>query len=121
MISWQQYLENITLQEQIYPVLGEIISEYTGGQCDVNTQEGRLCWTYNNEDDNKESKNENCNIYCFNSPLHLNNWLLPIVEEVDKNHTNLDIIYLQDNQQEIINVPGNIFIEKSLVISGKSI
>lgn len=133
MISRQQYLESITQQPELYPVLAEIISKYTGGKYDINTQEGRLCWSYNthyeneenkdecNQYENKESKDKSCNHYFFNSPLHLNNWLLPIVKEVDKNDTDLDVIYLKNNVKQTINVPPNIFIGKTLIINGKPI
>lgn len=133
MISRQQYLESITQQPELYPVLAEIISEYTGGECDIDTQEGRLCWKYKNNNDNNNidnnyeikdnnnNSNNKCDRYFFNSPLHLNNWLLPIVEEVDRNDTSLHISHSHNQRQQRIDVPSYIFIEKTLVISGKSI
>lgn len=43
MTTRENYLQAITEPEEIIPDLGNIIAGYTGGECDVNTQDGRLC------------------------------------------------------------------------------
>lgn len=91
----QEYLENITSVSEIIPDLGNIVSEYTGGICDVITEEGSQCW-YNHF---------GCDHYCFQN---LDSWLYNFIENIENDNRS---IIIQDEKNEynnhfsIINLP----------------
>lgn len=65
--------KQITKEEYIravdYPnVLGNLIEQYSQGICDINTQEGRKCW----------SIHQGCDRYALD---HLDAWLVPIIQD----------------------------------------
>lgn len=66
------YLEEITDIPEIIPDIGNIISDYTGGECDAKTNSGLQCWSYNQE-------SNDCDNYCMEN---LDAWLLPIINHV---------------------------------------
>lgn len=60
-----RYLRNITHVPEIIPDLGDIISGYTGGECDAATQSGENCWS---------EEHEHCGQYCLSN---VRAWLKP--------------------------------------------
>src|SRR5438477_12406591 len=65
-LSRKQYID--ILHPDI-PDLGNIIAEYTGGQCDSITEGATKCWT----------QSKNCGDYCFRN---LDVWLYPIFRDL---------------------------------------
>lgn len=110
MITHQQYIDAIIEQSILYPVLAEIIAEYTGGEADVNTKEGTLCWTDHNSGDT----------FCWSNKLHLDNWLLPVIKAMDSNNTDLLWYNSQKNESTII-FPPKIITFKSLAFTVKTL
>jgi hypothetical protein len=98
MIDREQYIDAIVQQSTLYPVLADLIAEYTGGEIDVNTEEGKLCWT----------DHKNGDTFCWSNQLHLDNWLLPVIREMDSDTTDLLECNLATKEYSRIMLPRNI-------------
>lgn len=90
----QKYLANLTNIPQIIPELGDIISEYTGGVCDAQTQGGSQCW-YNNK---------NCENYCFDN---LDSWLYNLFKSVINKNSS---ILMEDNNGNIKTIVLPVYV-----------
>ena len=103
----QQYLQNVTSRPEIYDVLGGLISEYTGGECDVNTKEGARCW-YSEE-------HKNCDHFCFDTLEHLQKWLFPIFQELDRQDIQISLENGtgKQNQVTIYDLVGNVVFQSA--------
>lgn len=82
-ITRQEYLENVEEVPEFYRDISNIVGDYTGAECDVNTQQASRCW----------SQHENCDNYCWDTVEHLNAWLVPIFENFEQSET---ILAVQD-------------------------
>lgn len=89
----RDYFATITDIPELIPDIGDIISDYTGGRCDVETASGTTCWYYN-----KNAK-DNCDRYCLE--MHnLNAWLLPMIQNLASSSVNI-LIQEKENTENI--------------------
>lgn len=108
MAAHQSYLAPISAIYQLNPV-GEIIAGYSGGDCDIFTESGKRCWTY-------DPRKQNCSRFCFDV---LDEWLLPIFEDFLNPESVIEIKKYQTGQVKQYTLEQELHspIRKRLLIS----
>lgn len=116
--SYKKYNESYIREINPYLEIGDIsniVSDYSGGLCDVNTESGTNCWQYIQT----STANNNCDNFCLENMEH---WLFTLFHQLmnmDTNNITLHAITNEEKDTKLINLShvykNRVFLEIQLL------